>query len=218
MIQGLLTVLLTATASQPSFDCTRATAAIEQEICGSQELGRLDRELAEAYERARRRLSPNAHASLRRDQRWFLGARDEAFETRGEPAMEGFADLAERLRERVLFLDSIEAGRSDWTGRWANLAGHVVIRAVGRGAYRVALAGIHPVNGRWLCETELVATGDGSRLSGVSIEDPAFRITLERRGGVISVTETRIDDGIGGPAYCGFNGFVAGDYFPVTGG
>ncbi len=65
-----------AAAQGPSFDCARASTAVEGAICNSSTLAALDRQLADAYSARRAGLGSSGRDRLLAEQRSWLGARD----------------------------------------------------------------------------------------------------------------------------------------------
>ncbi|KAA2235225.1 lysozyme inhibitor LprI family protein [Salinarimonas soli] len=65
-----------AAAQAPSFDCKRASGTVERTICGSPDLARFDRELADAYrERLAAAPAGAARDSIQADQRRWVSGR-----------------------------------------------------------------------------------------------------------------------------------------------
>ncbi|UYN93159.1 MAG: DUF4163 domain-containing protein [Enhydrobacter sp.] len=62
----------------PSFDCARASTAVERAICEDAALGRADRDLAAAYAALGGRLNGAARDHLRQDQLRWIAARNDA--------------------------------------------------------------------------------------------------------------------------------------------
>jgi uncharacterized protein len=62
----------------PSFDCAKASNAIERTICRAPELAKADRELAAAYAALNARLAGAAKDHLQKDQLRWIGARNGA--------------------------------------------------------------------------------------------------------------------------------------------
>ena len=214
-IAPMLAVLVALQTSGPSFDCDAATTPIEHAICANPEWSRLDRRMAERYRAALQNLSGPAREALRRDQRWFLAARDEWFENRGR--WDGFGDVPQRLTARAAFLDSIRPGAPETlVGRWRNLAGEVEIQSSGPGRLWITVYGANPVNARWLCEGVSFGGGlEGRSVEGVASEDPAYRVRVSLRDGYLEVEEEPMAPNTDAPAYCGANGYVSGTYFRV---
>lgn len=65
-----------ATAQQPSFDCGKASTAVERAICASTTLSTLDRDLATAYSDRRNALSKSGRDQLLSEQRNWISIRD----------------------------------------------------------------------------------------------------------------------------------------------
>lgn len=70
------TVPMPAPGEAPSFDCATSTRDVEQVICASAALSRLDRELAESYAALRNALDRNAADQLRSSQVSWLARRE----------------------------------------------------------------------------------------------------------------------------------------------
>lgn len=81
----------------PSFDCRRATASVNQTICGDRELSALDVEMVQSYRRAVR--DTDFEAQIDADQAAFLNARTRC---RSE------ACIADIYRQRIDELDSLQ--------------------------------------------------------------------------------------------------------------
>lgn len=214
----MLTVILALALSDPqvidgpSFDCTAAFAAVENEICSDPELARLDLAMARRYVAVRRGMSAEARTVLADDQRRFLDARDEWFKYRTRWA--DFPDLAARMTDRIAFLDALRpAPASDMTGVWRNAAGVAAVESDGdRVSIRISAA--HPVNARWIC----MARAEGRIVDGVLEavmaypEDARLRATLN--DGVLRVEEVApAADPLSRP-WCGAGGHVDGAYLP----
>lgn len=85
----------------PSFDCTSAKREVEKVICADPQLGMLDRQLAEAYERALKSMSRRSAADLRKSQHDFLATRDASFRRPGY-------DLKKVMQDRLQRLNAME--------------------------------------------------------------------------------------------------------------
>ncbi|WP_298884188.1 tetratricopeptide repeat protein [uncultured Bradyrhizobium sp.] len=85
----------------PSFDCSSARREVEKVICADPQLGALDRQLAEAYERVLKSMSRRAAADLRKSQHEFLATRDASFRRPGY-------DLKKVMQDRLLRLNAME--------------------------------------------------------------------------------------------------------------
>ena len=62
--------------AQPSFDCSKARSQVEQHICDTPALARLDRKVNAAYRRAMAAANPDQAARLRELGREYLADRD----------------------------------------------------------------------------------------------------------------------------------------------
>ena len=197
--------------SQPSFDCARAATPSEHAICADPRLGRKDRALADRYVAVRRAMTPAMREALTRDQRWFLGARDEWQENSTRSGFRDFDGLAERMDGRIAFLDQLRTRpATHLQGVWRNAAGVVEIRTLEKGQLSVEINAAHPVNARWLCSL----SGRG-RVGDTTITldgDDGWRIRLSLDRGVLKVEELEPASRTIRP-YCGMNGHVDGAYF-----
>lgn len=201
-------------ASQPSFNCSRASSPAEHAICADARLGRLDRRLAERYAAVRRALAPAMREALLRDQRWFLGARDEWQENSSRTGFRNFPDLGQRMETRIAFLNRLRtAPATQLAGDWRNAAGQVRIRDTGKGALSVEFNAANPVNARWLCDVR----GTGRLVNNAVTIDggEGWRIRVALRQGVLTVEETGPDGQGGMRPYCGANGHLGAAYFPT---
>lgn len=93
-----------AAAQGPSFDCARASTAVEGAICGSAALSALDRQLAAAYSARRAALGSSARERLRAEQRGCIGIRDRC------GANAGCLSNAMRARIGALQSGAVSAG------------------------------------------------------------------------------------------------------------
>jgi uncharacterized protein len=199
-------------ASQPSFSCNRASTPAEHAICADARLGRLDRHLAERYAVVRRAMTPGMREALTRDQRWFLGARDEWQENGARVGFRDFPDLAERMDGRIAFLDSLQTRPATrLVGDWRNAAGQVKVRDTGKGHLSVEINAANPVNARWLCDVR----GTGRMLgNGVTIDGgDGWRIRVSLHQGLLKVEELAPAGQGGMRPYCGANGHLGDAYF-----
>jgi uncharacterized protein len=87
--------------SGPSFDCAHAKREVEKVICADPQLGVLDRQLAEAYERVLKSMSRRSAADFRKSQQDFLATRDASFRRPGY-------DLKKVMQDRLQRLNAME--------------------------------------------------------------------------------------------------------------
>lgn len=74
-IAGLLCVVLPANSSGASFDCAKATSAVEKLICSESELSTADEELANIYDQART-YSASPQEFKKKQMHWIRADRD----------------------------------------------------------------------------------------------------------------------------------------------
>lgn len=198
--------------SQPSFNCARASTPAEHAICADARLGRLDRGLADRYVAVRGAMTPPMREALTRDQRWFLGARDEWQENSTRGGFRDFPDLAARMDDRIAFLDRLQTRpATHMQGLWRNAAGSVEIRTLEKGQVSVDISAAHPVNARWLCEVS--GRGQvGDRVITLDGGD-GWRIRLSLYQGYLKVEEIAPSGQGGSRPYCGANGHLGEAYF-----
>lgn len=65
-----------------SFDCNKASQAIEKSICSDSELAELDRKMADAYKNKRQSITSNEKTTLKQEQREWLSHRAHECEIR----------------------------------------------------------------------------------------------------------------------------------------
>ncbi|MGY3123091.1 uncharacterized protein ACVWXQ_007028 [Bradyrhizobium sp. S3.14.4] len=86
----------------PSFDCATAKREVEKVICADPQLGVLDRQIAETYERVLKVTKGRSAGDLRKTQRDFLATRNASF---GRPGY----DLRKVMQDRLQRLNAMES-------------------------------------------------------------------------------------------------------------
>jgi uncharacterized protein len=86
----------------PSFDCATAKREVEKVICADPQLGVLDRQIAETYERVLRISKGRSAGDLRKTQRAFLTTRNAGF---GRPGY----DLKKIMQDRLQRLNALQS-------------------------------------------------------------------------------------------------------------
>lgn len=200
-------------AAAQGADCRRASGPVETAICSTPALARLDAQIARRYAAVMAELDPKDAQALRRDQRAFVAARDEAGATRTGSVLG--EELTQRLSGRVAFLDSL---RSDplvtVVGRWRNLNGEIVINQWATGVLTFEAQTTGEAGYPWVCE----ASGNGEWIGedearfGHIDDAAAWTLNVKTEGTTLIVKEA-IPNGAGSPPYCGFGGSLAGTYF-----
>lgn len=200
--------------SGPSFDCRKAATALEKDICTQTNLASLDLKIAQHYSVLKRNLDAPGRKAIHEDQRWFLGARDRAYEA-VEPS-ERRQGLGERMKSRLEFLQAVqlEPG-SDLVGVWKNVAGEIKISPEKNGTLRVRMNAVEPINGRWVCDMDGSAKSQGSSIAITESTIPDWQIDLVRKGSVLEVSEVPLKGERLSSPFCGMNGSFNGAYFKV---
>ncbi|BDG75082.1 lysozyme inhibitor LprI family protein [Roseomonas fluvialis] len=103
----LLPLPVLAQGSGPSFDCTRARAWDERQICAQADLAELDRRLAAAWRAVTERATPEQRAQLQAQQRAWLAERRAC---EGPQAREAQSCVRRVMRARARDLEAAAAG------------------------------------------------------------------------------------------------------------
>jgi uncharacterized protein YecT (DUF1311 family) len=205
-----------AARAAPSFDC-KAANETEKVICGSDKLSALDREIADAYKAALRRLAADAAAvvALRESQRHFIALRDKGLGMTPE-------DVDEFMKTHRNFLRSIapRAG-SEFLGLWETVGGVVIIKKGKGGKFDVAAETFgDPMWGNRYCGAGGDFTMRGAALLSANGRRE-WNQKLTRRGYLLVMEEVEPVREPGEerkrPDTCGANGSLEGTFFPVRG-
>lgn len=202
-LAALALLASTPAAAQPSFDCARASTAVERTICATPALHALDAELATLYRAVQDR--PGARDA----QRGWVRARDERC---GKvPEGQRMECVAQAYRARITELRAAvpDAKPAVWPARARfaerGFSGGLTLRAEGDGwllsASSAADAPPHPTC--QIAGVTLRAEGAGT-LRGVSADGGG--VTLTRSGEDVVLA---LDDPF---AACGLNGRLHGRY------
>jgi uncharacterized protein len=196
-------------AARPSFNCAKASNEVEKAICARAALADLDKQVADAFADARKRLgaAPEAITVLREDQKYWLGGRDMSMIPGAGMGLDAYMDS--RLQE----LASIGPPRKGLGGKWINLTGFVDVKESGVRA-SVHLSTAEPSRAVWVCEVEGQAVREGDALK---IDGPeGWTIRVQRDGPILRVMEAPPpSDPTAIRPYCGHNGLLAGAYLPA---
>lgn len=124
-VTALAAALLVAAApafaqSGPSFDCAKASTAIERAICKSPDLARSDRDLAGLYTALQTRLSGPARDHLVKDQLRWIGNREQAC---SDGPIETPQCLKMRYAGRIAFLRAL-----DGPGTYPFVSEHALVK------------------------------------------------------------------------------------------
>jgi uncharacterized protein YecT (DUF1311 family) len=108
----LLPLPVLAQGSGPSFDCARARAWDERQICAQADLAELDRRIAAAWRAVTERATPDQRAQLQAQQRAWLAERRAC---EGPQAREAQSCVRRVMRARARDLEAAVAGGGSGT-------------------------------------------------------------------------------------------------------
>lgn len=97
----------------PAFDCSKAQGSIEELICGSAELARLDRHLNTAYAERLAAVTPAEKRNLRAEQRGWIKGRNECWKS-SDPYQCAVGTYTDRIAE--LSMDHSSIPGTAWVG------------------------------------------------------------------------------------------------------
>jgi uncharacterized protein YecT (DUF1311 family) len=207
-----------AESGKPSFDCTRATSVAEKMICADPGLAAADAAIAANYASASKRLDAPARKALAQDQQDFVSYRDRiAGFDQGVPKEKQNLPIDEFMRDRAVFLGSIEKPGAGFVGSWKNVEGEVTIKSAARGKLEIGADTANPSTGGSECnvggvvkaqeDLELVDTDSDDKATG-------FVYRFHRLGDALEAEEAGEAKGDSTePASCGANGHVSGVFF-----
>lgn len=226
---GLLP-LAAAAEEGPSFDCAKASTAVESAICADWTLSAFDRWVGELYKGLAKTLPADDMAKVKADQRAWL--KDERNACAGansqDPTVPDSAavwsclyavyetraiQLAQRLEASI---DGEPGPEGPWSGSYAFDDGHasgaLLLLAMADGSYRLQLSSVAGPGGH-ICDLSAQgeATPEGS-LSFAVEDTPACWIEIDRLGdgqGSVSLGSEGCQD------YCGAYGYFTGEYRAV---
>ncbi len=207
-------MLLFATASSataPGFDCRKATTPQEKEICGDEELSKLDAEMSRAYRGLLSSLESPEAAWLKAAQKEWLHARNlECTSGAGIAAC-----LHEQLKQRLDYLKLRElAAAAPSAAR--TLSGVYI----GPEKYRVATLELRPTaagrawgriesaSARSVCSFIGSGSLDNGKALLVDPETPACLVEVRISAGTATVSA----DPSSCASFCGANGSLSGTY------
>ncbi|WP_445657224.1 lysozyme inhibitor LprI family protein [Achromobacter sp. NCFB-sbj8-Ac1-l] len=204
-------------ASTPSFDCARATSSAEKAICADARLGALDVSIANQFGKARKAFDAETARALSSEQRQFVRLRDESYEHPTDSAT-GAEEIAERLRDREAFLTALElAPRKGFEGNWGNFSGELKVTRLADGRLAAKVSAAAPYNASWVCEASGVGALSGDTLVLQEQDGDGWTLVLRRVGSGLGLEEVPPpgDKSEASSPSCGFNGSLAGIYFPL---
>ena len=205
-----------AQPTQPSFDCAKARLGVEKEICNSDELSKLDAEIATAYAAASKMLDMGRDSALLETQKEFIAVRNL-----GETAW-NFV-LKDHLQRRLDLLQKVRSSGGKWIGNWGNENGVMTLSPGPNGLLNLKIKSDDKAGGLWTCEFDYGAKISGNKVTTVarSKEEEAdnpydgWSLVLMRRGDSISIKEIRAQDEVIENPFCGVHGSLEGIYLPV---
>jgi len=77
VLLAIVSITTGSASAAPSFNCKKATALVEKQICGNPEFEPLDRDIASLYTRSLAVLAKGDADALRAEQRAWVKERDE---------------------------------------------------------------------------------------------------------------------------------------------
>jgi uncharacterized protein YecT (DUF1311 family) len=207
-------------AGPQSFDCRTPTSARERVTCGHDEAGQADRDMADAYAAARRRLPRALSEALRLDQKAFLEALDDGFNAEmwaeraeataqwastdlrrvpreNEPQLQR---LIAEIRNRTLFLSGVTDHRDGFAGIWRNAEASLTISADPAGGSRVVYASPSYGWPKYACgfRITVASTGDdlvGERPFNTDVGEPRdARLVFHRDEGLLRMAVNPDDE------------------------
>lgn len=106
LLAGLLATLPAAPLQAASFDCNKASTAVERAICNNLQLNQLDTQLGELYSQLLKNLPRTGAGDLKQEQLGWLKQRDQACQATQTQCLLEFYQaritvLRERLRQQV---------------------------------------------------------------------------------------------------------------------
>ncbi len=183
-----------------SFDCAKASTAVEKQICNDPDLGLMDTELGSVYGALRKSLSGDARSALRDSQRAWMRQRN-ACDAQSDCVTEAYV---QRLRELDRDYDVFAGWSGDFTS-WADL--QLSPTDQGGGAYAVSVSG---AGQNWTCDGTLSAalSDDGTALvvshRGDSVRVQAAGTGLSVPAALDAVIASNGLCGASAPSFAGF--------------
>ncbi|WP_279481196.1 hypothetical protein [Aureimonas sp. SK2] len=202
-----------APRAKPSFDCRKASAWAEEAICADPVLARIDRQIAERFDRLMKGFPRGAaRDALRTDQGAFLTARDWVDESvDGDPK----EWLLGWMLQRAEFLKRVKTRQDGLVGTWGNAWGEVELRPREGGRYRLVGGVSEPFTGRWTCEIDQVSEPGGTVVAFAPEDEERVPIVPRREGGVLFLDGFSSDGENPSATFCGNLATVERAFFLV---
>ena len=141
-----------AESGKASFDCGQTKSVAERMICADPGLAATDGAIAANYAAALKRLDSSARKALAQDQQDFVSCRDwiAGFD-QGVPKDKQDFPIDEFMRDRAVFLGSIEKPDAGFLGVWKNVGGEVTIKSAASGKIEIGADTANPSTGGSEC-------------------------------------------------------------------
>ena len=188
--------------AQASFDCNLAATAVEETICADAALSQLDRQMADAFENARRSASRSKSASILADQRAWIGQRNSCSSDR--------SCLLNSMQNRIAALNApMSVKTAGLTGLYCNDTGIMGLQEQGQNLRFDFLF----FSGGHACGTQtLIAQRNGR---GWSSSYNGCRMTLTLEGGAMVVRSDTVNTCKA--LYCGARAAISEFRMPLIG-
>ncbi|HRK25396.1 MAG TPA: hypothetical protein PLQ11_10625 [Beijerinckiaceae bacterium] len=215
---GLLACLggLTVTAASARSECPPRAPASTSVICSDTGSAQLDRQIAAAFEAARKRLGEAARGHLLKDQDAFRQVRAHGSNSRD-------FDLEVNMAMRRDFLNAVQpASGAAWRPHWGNHHGTITVNQQMPGRIVVRVSAMEPTVGAWTCEFDEQAeavngqliVGQASARLELGGPNEGWTLALKRTGDVLIVEEIA-PAGASRRPFCTGPGSLAGVYFAL---
>ncbi len=175
LLPALAILIAAPPANAQSFDCAKASTAVEMEICNDPALGALDSALGDLYAALLPALGEESQPNLRQSQRDWLAQRDTCQDA---PC------LSAAYVERLQALDREYDAFPGWVAAydsWSDLT--LQIEPAGTGKYAVSLDG---AGANWTCSGRFEATEEGKQLA---VSGTGVTIYLQQAGTGVFISD-----------------------------
>jgi len=201
---ALTPITLPAVSHAQSFDCAKASTAVEKQICADPNLSLMDAELGRVYRNLMQSIDKDTRRTLHKGERAWLHQRN-ACDTRTNDCVEGLYE--QRLRQLDADYDVFTGWAGDFSSG-ANLQISTTSTDDGR-TYEVAISG---AGQNWTCDGSLSASVNDDGTALVVDKDNKI-VEIQAAGTGLLVPDDMygsiVSEGFCGAAAPGFEGFFA---------